>query len=200
MALSLRLPELLLVARGTSPLLDGWLEGIAPRPACTLDGAARPRVAALAADVLSPAVVVDAGVRSPAAVTGTGDPLPAVAGTLLPTAGVGDLPPAADVGDLRPTVGVGNLLAAAGVGDLLSTVVAGVFSIITGVGLFSPTANAEVSTPAHCWTGGGLPATSVSKSSDSEKSTPAGRGAFLRGCRCLLPSLLRDTLSSRVCR
>ena len=85
---------------------------------------------------------------------------------------MGDLPPAADVGDLRPTVGVGNLLAAAGVGDLLSTVVAGVFSIITGVGLFSPTANAEVSTPAHCWTGGGLPATSVSKSSDSEKSTP----------------------------
>jgi hypothetical protein len=196
----LRLPEPLLGARGTSPLLDGWLEGIAPRPACTLDGAARPRVTALAADVLSPAVIADPGVRSPAAVTGIGDPLPAVASTLLPTAGMGDLPPAAGVGDLRPTVGVGDLLPAAGVGDLLSAVVAGVFSIITCAGLFSPTVNAEVSMPARCWIGRGLPATSVSKSSDSEKSTPAGRGALLRGCRCLLPSLLRDTLSSRVCR
>ena len=96
--------------------------------------------------VLSLAPAADAGVSPTTIVAGTGN--------LLPAAGVGDLPPAAGADDILPAVGVG------------------IFSIIAGAGPFLPTANAEASTLAHCWTGGGLPATSVSKSSDFEKSTP----------------------------
>ena len=67
---------------------------------------------------------------------------------------------------------MGNLQLAADVGDLLSTLGAGVSSIVTGAGLFSPATDIEASTPARCWTGGGLPAVSISQSSNSEKSTP----------------------------
>ena len=68
---------------------------------------------------------------------------------------------------------MGDPLPAADVGDLLSALDAGAFSITAGAGPFSPAAGAEASTPARCWTGGGLPAVTTSKSSDSEKSTPA---------------------------
>ena len=111
-AVNLFLPEPLLWARGTPPLLDNWLGGAALGLACTL-GAVYPRVSVLAVDVLPPAGVEDADVRSPAA---TG------AGVLLPTASMG---------------------------DLLSTLGVGTFSIVISAEPFSPTADAEDSTPAH---------------------------------------------------
>ena len=124
----MRLPEPLLGARGTSPPLDDCLGGVAPGPAYTL-GAVRPRVSALAADLLPLAGIADIGVRPPTVAASAGD-----------------------------------LLLPAGGGDLLPTTDTGVLSIVAG---------AEASTPVHCWTGGGLPAVTTSKSSDSEKSTPA---------------------------
>jgi len=110
------------------------------------------------------ATAADASVSLTTVVTGAGD--------LLLAADVGDLLPAAGVGDLLPAAGVGDLPPAAGAGEILPTVCAGVFSLIAGAGLFLPAADAEASTAAHCWTGGGLPATFESRSSNSEKSTP----------------------------
>jgi hypothetical protein len=79
------------------------------------------------------------------------------------------------VGDLLLASSVGDLLLATGAGDLLLALGASVFSIVAGVGPFSLAADAEGSTLARCWTCGGLLATSLSRSLDSEKSTPRGR-------------------------
>ena len=54
---------------------------------------------------------------------------------------------------------------------VLPTVGAGVLPHSSGAGTFSPAADGEALTPAHCWTGGEPPATPVSGSLDSEKST-----------------------------
>ena len=117
-----------------------------------------------------------AGVDSPTAVAaGAGVVLPtavADAGVLLPTV-VGTLPPPVGVGDLTSATGMRDLLPTAGAGDLLPALGAGVFSIVAGAGPFSTATDAEDSTPARCWTRGGPPATSVSRSSDFEKSTLA---------------------------
>jgi len=156
------LPEPLLWARGTPPLPDDRLVCVALELACALE-AVCPRACALTADVLPPTGVEDADIRPPTAVVGTGVLLPAGVGTLEPTAGASDL---------RPTVSVGDPLPTAGVGDLLYALGAGVFSIAAGVRPFASAAGTEASMPARCWTGGGLPVVSISKSSDFEKSTP----------------------------
>ena len=86
---------------------------------------------------------------------------------VLPPAGVED----ADVHS-PATTGAGVLLPTSSMGDLLSNLGVGTFPIVISAEPFSPAADAEASTPARCWTSGGLLAFPASKSSVPEKFTP----------------------------
>ena len=85
----MRLPVLLLRARGTLTPPDDWPEGAALGSAWRLE-AVRAGVSALTADPPPPVDTAGAGV-------------------LLPVAGGGDLCPVTGVDDLLPAVDVGNL-------------------------------------------------------------------------------------------
>ena len=122
----LRLPELLLRARGTLTPLDDRPEGVVFGSAWSLEAVCAD-VSALAAD--PPPLVDTAGVLLP--VAGGDD--------LCPVTGVDDLPPAAGVGDLRPAAGVGDLRSAAARGGSTNN---------PGAGLASHSVTGASSSPA----------------------------------------------------
>ena len=103
----LRLPALLLQARGTLTPPENWPEDATLRSAWRLE-AVCVGVSALATDPPPPVDTAGVGVLLPAA----------DAGDLCPVMGMDDLLPVAGGGDLCPIMGVDDLLPVAGVGDL----------------------------------------------------------------------------------
>ena len=123
-ALMLRLPALLLRARGTLTPPDNWPEGATLGSAWRLEAICA-GISALATDPPQP---VDA----------------AGAGVLLPVAGGGDLCPVMGVDDLLPAAGVGDLHA----DDLRSVLLGGGSTSDPDVSLASPRVTITSSPPA----------------------------------------------------
>ena len=124
----LRLPALLLQARGTLTPPDDWPEGATLGSVWRLETICA-GVSALTAD---PTLPIDT----------------AGAGVLLPIAGGGDLCPVTGVDDLLPAADVGDLCPAAGVGDLRSILARGGSTNDPDVSLASPSVTGTSPSPA----------------------------------------------------
>ena len=124
----LRLPELLLRARGTLTPPDDWPKGATLGSVWHLEAICA-GISALAADPPPPVDTAGAGV-------------------LLPIAGGGDLCPIMGVDDLLPAAGVGDLRPAAGVGDLRSVLAGGGSTSGPGASVASPSVTVTSSPPA----------------------------------------------------